>query len=258
MYYNLSTELILPYIFLFLIVFGFGIIIGSFLNVCIYRLPKEESLVNGASHCMTCGEKIKRYDLIPIFSWLFLKGKCRNCGEKISGRYPLVELLNGVMWILAFVKFDFTIKAVLCSLFFSALIVVAFMDWDTQEINTGVILFIALLSIPAFFFTKDVSLVNRLIGLVVISVPFFIIGVITKGIGLGDTLLMAAAGLFLGVKAVIVGAFIGIMLAGIIGVINKLVTKESKFAFGPWLSAGLAVSTFFGTDIINWYIALIK
>ncbi|MEG0614998.1 MAG: prepilin peptidase [Oscillospiraceae bacterium] len=253
-----ESILILPYTILFLIVFCFGIIIGSFLNVCILRLPKGESLIKRSSHCMTCGEKIKVRDLVPLFSWLFLRGKCRNCGEKISSRYPIVEALNGIMWVLAFVKFDFTITAVLYALLFSALIVVGFMDWDTQEINLGVLAFIGILGVGAIFLLKDVTLASHLIGAVAISIPFLIIALITKGIGIGDVLLMAGAGLFLGLKGILVAAFVGIILACAVGLIIKLVKKQSRFAFGPWLSVGIAFSAFFGTTIANFYINLIK
>lgn len=273
MFVDITSDMILPYSVLFFIVFCFGIIIGSFLNVCIYRLPKGESLVKNSSHCMTCGEKIKPYDLVPLFSWIFLKGKCRHCGEKISGRYPLVEFLNGLMWVLAFVKFDFTFKAILVALFFSALIVVGFMDWDTEEINIGVLAFIGLLSIPAFFFDK-LPLTDRLIGLVAVSVPLFIIGfVITPliyrkksdekvyGFGMGDIYLMAGGGLFLGYKSVIPAVFIGIILGGIVGVIKKRMSSEGslfKFAFGPWLSIGLVTAVFYGVQMFNWYIGFFR
>ena len=255
MYLDDFGSLWLPFCLIFFIIFGFGIITGSFLNVCIYRLPKEESLIKRSSHCMSCGEKIKPYDLIPLFSWIFLKGKCRNCGEKISSRYPIVEAINGIMWLVAFIKFDLSFKSIVVALFFSALIVVGFMDWDTQTINTGVILFIAALSVPSFFLTDMATIKERLIGVLIISIPFLIIGFITNGIGLGDTLLMAASGLLLGYKAVLVGALFGIIIAAIVGGIIKLVTKNSKFAFGPWLSIGLALSVFFGNGLFNWYIS---
>ncbi len=246
------------YILFFVFIFLVGICIGSFLNVCIYRLPKGESLTKRASHCMTCGTPIRTIDLIPVFSWLFLRGKCHSCGEKISPRYPIVESLNGLLYVLCYVVFDYSWKAVVMGLFFSALVVVAFMDWDTQEINLGVIIFIALLAIPSFYLTDTATLVERIVGLFAICVPFFIIGAVTKGIGLGDTLLMGAAGLLLGWKLVVVGAVIGIFIALFAGLIIKFVTKSSKFAFGPWLSAGLALSACFGTYIINAYTSLIK
>lgn len=254
MYLNDIGELWLPISLIIFFVFLFGIIIGSFLNVCIIRLPRGESLFRRSSHCMTCGEKIKPYDMIPVFSWLILRGKCRNCGEKISSRYPLVEFLCGIMWVLAFLKFDISVQALLTALFFSALIVVGFMDWDTQTINSGVLMFIGLLAVLSFFLTDAASLKERLIGAAVFSIPFLIIGFITNGIGLGDTILMAAAGLFLGYKELIPGGLIGIFLACIVGLIIKFVTKNSKFAFGPWLSIGLALSVFVGDGIFSWYV----
>lgn len=126
----------------------FGTAIGSFLNVCIYRLPKEESIVRVPSHCMTCGAQIQKRDLIPIFSWLRLRGKCRSCGTKISARYTLVVALNAVCYVLIFAWFGIfeqPLTAALVCLLFSALIVVFFMDLDTQLISLFVIGAIALL-----------------------------------------------------------------------------------------------------------------
>ena len=239
-------------------IFGLGIIIGSFLNVCISRLPENQSLIFGPSHCMKCNSRIKPYDLIPVFSWFLLKGKCRICQEKISFRYPLVEALNGVLWITSYLRFGWSAKTLLVALLFSALIVIAFMDWDTQEINTGVVIFIGLLSIPSFFLTNDASIFERLIGAAIISIPFFIIGYITNGIGFGDVLLMAAAGLFLGFPNTLVAAFLGMIFASIVGIIIKAVTKNSRFAFGPWLSVGIAFSALYGKEIVNWYLSLLK
>lgn len=257
--YGYSKELMLPSILLLVVIFGFGIVIGSFLNVCIYRIPKGETLISKPSHCMTCGERIKPYDLIPLFSWLFLGGKCRNCKSKISGRYPLVEFLNGLMFVLAFLKYDFSLKSIVYALFLSTLIVVAFMDWDTQEINLGVLLVMALLTVPMIFVNSKISLLEHGIGLLIISIPFFLIVLISKerAMGMGDAILMAAGGLFLGWKAVLVAAFIGIISAAIAGIIIKLKAKTSKFAFGPWLSLGLACAVFFGNELFNWYVSLV-
>lgn len=242
------------YSVLFLLILIAGTIIGSFLNVCIIRLPLGESLVKRSSHCMTCGNKIKAYDLVPLFSWIFLKGKCRYCKSKISSRYPIVEALTGIMWALSFVKFDFTIKAIITALFFSALIVVAFMDFDTQTINAGVLIFIGLLAIPSYFLTHSVTITESLIGASIISIPFLIIGFITKGIGIGDTILMAVAGLYLGYKAITVATLTGLIIACIAGLIIKFVTKNSKFAFGPWLSIGICFATFFGNELFDLYV----
>ncbi len=259
-----------PFKIMFLtVVFIFGICIGSFLNVVIIRLPRHESLIKRASHCMTCGTKIRPIDLIPVFSWLFLRGKCHSCGEKISPRYPIVESLNGIMYVLTFIVLDINAKAIITCILMSLLIVVGFMDWDTREIDMIVVGLIFVLAVPAAIFTDDVELVHRIIGALVISVPFFIIGEVSRpiirkkfdddfrAIELGDTILMFAAGALLGTQAVIVSALIGIVAAAVCGIILKVITKDSKFAFGPYLSIGIAVAMLWGNQIAQWYIGLL-
>ena len=254
------------YIMFFPVVFLYGICIGSFLNVVIYRLPNEESLVKRASHCPKCGEKIRWYDNIPLISWLIiLRGKCRKCGQPISKRYPIVEALNGIVYVVTFAVMDFNLKSVLYCFFFSVLICLGFMDWDTMEIDLRVLAVILVLTIPAHFL-MDLTIVQRLIGAACISIPFFLIGegyaVYSKkkngeairGIELGDTYLMACAGLYLGWKAMIPAAAIGILLAAFFGLILKKVTGESKFAFGPYLCAGLLIGAMFGDELTNWYL----
>lgn len=258
--------LILSYILVYLMIFSFGIVIGSFLNVCIYRLPKEESIVKGASHCMTCGEKIKKRDLVPILSWCLLRGKCRNCKAPISPRYTVVEALTGVLFLLAFLKYDFTQQAlmgILCCLLLAALVVVFFMDWDTQLISTPVVIFIGLLGAFKLAWNllaprplDNVSLKSALIGAFVVSVPFLLIELFSggKAMGRGDTYLMCAAGLFLGTKCVLVAAFVGMITGSVAGMILKHKTGSSKFAFGPYLSLGIAVSAFFGNYLGDLYL----
>lgn len=257
------------------IVFLFGIAIGSFLNVVIIRLPLGESIVGvgrtkeekeKASHCMTCGAKIRPIDLIPVFSWLMLRGKCHNCGAKISPRYPIVEALNGILYVLTFWVLDINVKSIITCLLMSLLIVVAFMDWDTMEISEAVVGIIFLLAIPLAIFTDDVPLKHRIIGALIVSVPFFIIGEVSRpiirkkfgedfrAIELGDTILMVAAGAVLGTQAIIVSTLIGIFAAAIGGAIIKAVTKDSKFAFGPYLAIGIAVGALWGDKIADWYI----
>ena len=260
----------LPFkLMIYTIVFLFGICIGSFLNVVIIRLPRHESLIKRSSHCMTCGTKIRPIDLIPVFSWLLLRGKCHACGEKISPRYPIVESLNGILYVLTFMILDINAKAIITCVLMSLLIVIGFMDWDTQEIDLIIVGMILLLAVPAAIFTDDVELKQRIIGAFVISVPFFIIGEVSRpiirkrfeedfrAIELGDTILMFAAGALLGTQAVIVSALIGIIAAAVFGLIIKFATKESKFAFGPYLSMGIAVAMLWGNQIASWYIDLL-
>ncbi len=265
------TELvytIIVYIFIFL----FGITIGSFLNVCIYRLPKEESLIKQNSHCMTCGAQIKRYDLIPVFSWLILRGKCRSCGAPISPRYCIVESLNGILYVLIFMHYDFMfypLKAICVCLLVSALIVVFFMDWDTQLISNYVVGFIALVGILdclRFELGLDVisnadggeiSIKSRIIGFFAVSVILLIIELASGGraMGRGDVYLMAAAGIFLGVKGILVAFMIGLFSGAIAGMIIKHFTGGSRFAFGPWLSIGIAVAAVWGNQIADAYLS---
>lgn len=167
----------LCYALLYCIIFAFGAAIGSFLNVCIYRLPKEESLWRNNSHCMTCGTPIRKRDLIPIFSWCRLRGKCHSCGAKIPFRYTLVESLNAVLYVLIYAYFgifDRPLYAGLVCLFCSALVVVFFMDLDTQLINLYVLGFIGLLGIAATVYdvcTGNSTLLSHFIGAAAASVP---------------------------------------------------------------------------------------
>ena len=254
------------YLLFFPIVFLYGICIGSFLNVLIYRLPNNESLVKRASHCMTCQTKIRKRDLIPVFSWIFLRGKCHSCGAKISAQYPIVEALNGILYIIALLVLDLNANGIISCVFFSLLIVVGFMDWNTLEIDLRVLLAIALLAIPSALLTDTLTISQRLIGAVCVSIPFFLIGEISgavmkrrtgekiRGIELGDTLLMAASGLLIGPKAVAVAALIGIFLAAACGLAYKRITGASKFAFGPFLSMALVIGPPSGNEIVAWYI----
>ncbi len=274
------------YLMFYLIIFFYGICIGSFLNVVIFRLPKNESLVKRSSHCMTCGTKIRARDNIPVLSWMLLKGKCRSCGEPISKRYPIVESLNCVIYLITVTVLDFNLQSILYCFFFSALICIAFIDWDTMEMDLRLLLFIAVLAVPDlalsvtalvkpelfqnlphFVTDQSLSLSSHLIGLVCIALPFFLIGEISvpiiekkfgerfRAIELGDTVLMACGGLLIGWKAVLVSAFFGIIIAGVCGMILKKRGGESKFAFGPYLAMGLFLGTLFGNQVFDWYIA---
>lgn len=250
--------------FLYIIIFMFGAAIGSFLNVCIYRLPKEESLTKVNSHCMSCGAFIKKRDLVPIFSWLMLRGKCRSCGVKISGRYPLVESLNAVFYVLIFAYFgilEAPIQAAVCCLLFSALIVVFFMDLDTQLISMYAVGFIGVLGVGQTaldLINGGASIVSHLIGAAIGFIPLMLISVASgeHAMGRGDAYLMLAGGLFLGAKPVVPAIFIGLITGCIFGLIRKARTGDSQFAFGPYLSTGIASAVFIGEPIADWYLRL--
>lgn len=240
-----------------LIIFIFGLCIGSFLNVCIYRIPKDENITTTRSHCMVCGNVIKWYDLVPVFSYIILGGKCRHCKTKLSAQYPIIELLNGLLYCLVFAIKGLTVESVLISLLTSALIVIAVIDWRTYEIPFGLNVFIACVGVVNAIFDYK-NIVNYLIGAVCVSGFLLILYYLTKGrgIGGGDIKLMAAAGLFLGWKNIILALVIGCILGSIIHLIRMKVSKaEHVLAFGPYLAAGIFISSLWGNELISFYLS---
>ena len=201
-----------------------GLCIGSFLNVCIYRIPREESIAFPPSHCTSCGYELKAVDLIPIISYLFLKGKCRKCGEKISIKYPLVELLNGVLYLLIFLKFGLSLSFVFYSLLTSLLIVISYIDLDSKYIYSsttilGVVL--AAIYIVVGLYTKDISISNNVLGGAIGYGIIYLIVVITKGMGQGDAEVAGVCGLFIGIKGILVCLFISVVLGGLVAARNQ-------------------------------------
>jgi leader peptidase (prepilin peptidase)/N-methyltransferase len=248
----------LPTTIFSIIIFLYGIIIGSFLNVCIYRLPKKENIVTTRSHCMSCGYQLAWYDLIPLFSWLFLGGKCRKCKTRISVQYPIIEALNGVLYVIIFLRHDASIETVLYCLLASALIVLSVIDFRTYEIPLGINIFIAGLGLVRIL--TDISdWTEYAIGFFAISLPLYIIYLATKGrgIGGGDIKLMAATGLLLGWKLTLLSFILGCILGSVIHLMRMRLTKAPRqLAMGPYLSAGILITVLYGTQLINWYLSL--
>lgn len=237
-----------------------GLCIGSFLNVCIYRIPREESIAFPPSHCTSCGYELKAVDLIPIISYLFLKGKCRKCGEKISIKYPLVELLNGVLYLLIFLRFGLSLSFVFYSLLTSLLIVISYIDLDSKYIYSsttilGVVL--AAIYIVVGLYTKDISISNNVLGGAIGYGIIYLIVVITKGMGQGDAEVAGVCGLFIGIKGILVCLFIAVVLGGLVAaiiLIFKLKEKKSEIAFSPYISIGLIVYILLGKEILSLYL----
>lgn len=248
----------LPTILFYIIIFLYGIIIGSFLNVCIYRLPKKENIVTTRSHCMNCGYKLEWYDLVPLFSWLALGGRCRKCKTKISVQYPIVEALNGVLYIIVFAYYGVSVETVLYCLLVSALLVLSVIDFRTYEIPFGINVFIAALGCIRVI--TDLShWYEYVIGFFTVSVVLYLIYFITKGrgIGGGDIKLMAASGLLLGWKCNILAFVLGCIIGSVIHLLRMKFTKaENVLALGPYLSAGIFISALWGEQLINWYLSL--
>lgn len=242
---------------LYFIIFLYGIVIGSFLNVCIYRIPKQENIVTARSHCMNCGYQLKWYDLIPILSYIYLKGRCRKCKDKISIQYPMIELLNGILYITVFYFNGFKLASILYCILVSALLVLSIIDFRTFEIPAGINLFIGIVGIIRVI-TDIHNIMSYLIGFCSVSGFLLVLYFLTKGkgIGGGDIKLMAVAGLFLGYKLIILAFLLGCILGSILHLIRMRIWKqESILAFGPYLSLGIFISMLFGNSILQWYLS---
>ena len=239
-------------------VFIYGIVIGSFLNVCIYRLPLQENIVTTRSHCMKCGYQLRWYDLVPLFSYLFLGGKCRKCKEKISVQYPVIEALNGVFYVLIVAECGVTLESLLYCLLLSALIVLSVIDFRTYEIPVGINWFIAALGVVRVV-TDYENWLQYLIGMVCVSGFLFLIYWVTKGrgIGGGDIKLMAASGLLLGWQLNLLSFALGCILGSVIHLVRMRISDEGNvLALGPYLAAGIAISALWGPEFITWYMSL--
>jgi len=236
-----------------------GLVIGSFLNVCIYRIPVEESIAFPPSHCSKCKHDLSPIDLVPVFSYIFLRGRCKYCNEKISIRYPFIESLNGILYLIVFFKFGLTLIALKYCILVSILIVIGMIDYDTQYVFTSTTIFGGIIAgifiiIQAIFYKAGV--IDLILGGVI---GFGIIGLIvflTKGMGEGDIEIAAACGLFLGVKGILLGLFLAIILGGIVGIIIlllKLKKAKEKIAFGPCIAIGSLISMLWGVEILKLY-----
>lgn len=243
-------------ILLYIIVFIYGIIIGSFVNVCICRIPKKESVVKVRSHCESCGYQLQWYDLVPLFSYLCLGGKCRKCRAKISVQHPIIEVLNGFLYILVLSVCGLSIESLLYCLAGSALLALSVIDFRTYEIPVGFNIFIGALGIVRVI-TDYTNWSLYLIGFVAVSAFLYVLYIISKGraIGGGDIKLMAVCGLLLGWKLIILAFFIGCIMGSVIHVIRMKVSgEEHVLAMGPYLSMGVMTAALWGNTFLNWYL----
>lgn len=249
-------------VLLYIMIFLYGIVLGSFLNVLIYRIPQKENITTERSHCMSCGSKLQWYELIPLASYMVLGGRCRHCKSRISIQYPLIEGLNGIGYVLIFLINGINLTSILMCLAFSIFIVISVIDWRTYEIPAGLNIAIGILGLMRIILDYE-HLLDYLIGFCVIS-GFMLVclfaGRALVGIdafGGGDIKLMAAAGLLVGWKNIIFAFVIGCILGAVIHSVRMKIQKEgSMLAFGPYLCAGLTIAMLFGEKIINLYLSL--
>ncbi|MGO9640749.1 MAG: prepilin peptidase [Candidatus Acidiferrales bacterium] len=267
--------------------FLFGLVLGSFLNVCILRIPSGESIVLPPSHCPKCGAPIKPYDNIPVLSWLFLRGRCRKCHAPISWMYPAVELATGLLFLACYFAFGATLTGAKWALFAALMIVLVVTD-VRERILPDKVTFPGLgFGIAISFFLPPVDgtalwLSNRLFAfpppLPVLSFADAALGVIAgggllwivaegyfrlrghEGMGLGDVKMMAMAGAFLGLKRTLLTILLGSLLGSVLGLLFILIFRKGRqyeLPFGTFLGAAALLVVFFGTSILNWYQSMV-
>jgi leader peptidase (prepilin peptidase) / N-methyltransferase len=245
------------------LIFLFGMCIGSFLNVCIYRLPSSMSIINPSrSFCPLCNSAIPFYDNIPVLSYLWLKGRCRHCNAPISLRYPLVELMTGILAVAILFMFGLTPESIVYFIFISSLLVITFIDIDHQIIPDIITLPGIPMGLAASFILPAMTFKSSLLGLLVGGGSLFLVAwtysLITRkeGMGGGDIKLLGMIGAFIGWKGVLFTIFVASLAGTFAGMIVVLLKgKNLKFAipFGPFLSIGAMSYVFFGEKIIFWY-----
>lgn len=249
----------MEYLIIYLFVFLVGIMIGSFLNVCIYRIPVKETIVKGRSACRSCGTTLKWYELIPLLSYVLQRGKCNHCKRRISVQYPLVELGCGLIYVWVFMVNGFDITGLLFCACASILIVIAIIDMRTLEIPIGCNVLIGILGMIRLFLDLT-HWYDYVLGFFAVSGLFWLIFFVTKGNGMGggDVKLMAAAGLFLGWKGIILALMIASIAGSIIHISLMLFCKKGReLAFGPYLAVGIFMAMLYGEKIIAWYLGLL-
>lgn len=251
----------IPYV----IIFVLGSVIGSFLNVCIYRIPRNLSIIFPSSRCPSCNTPIKVYDNIPVLSYVLLSGKCRICKAGISFRYPLVEVLNAVLFVFVIWRFGFAWHSVIFALLCSALVVITFIDLDFQIIPDVITLPGILIGIVAgsllmpdpFMRHSLLGFKASVIGLLTGGGLFYAIAILSRGgMGGGDIKMMAMVGALMGWKSVLLTIFLGSLTGAVFGIflmISQGKGRKTKIPFGPFLALGTVVTLFYGQEIFSWY-----
>ena len=240
-----------------------GAMVGSFLNVCIYRLPKEESIIWPRSHCPTCKKMIRFYDNIPLISYLLLRGRCRYCKGPISLQYPLVEGITALSSLFLIIKFGPSLSYLFYFAFVAALIAITVIDLYHQIIPDGISLPGIGVGLLASLVIPQITFFNSLMGILLGGGSLFLVATLyewifkREGMGGGDVKLLAMIGAFLGWKAVILTILLSSLIGSITGILIMILRgKDFKYAipFGPFLSLGAVIALFYGENLIRWYL----
>lgn len=248
--------------------FFVGTLFGSFFNVCILRIPKGQSIVYPSSHCDYCKNKIKWYDMIPLISYIILRGKCRYCGEKISSQYFFMEILSGFVFSTMYLKYGYQLLTLKFIVFISLLIVISIIDIDTTDVYLcttlpGIILGFIFVLINVLG-NNDIK--GYLFAVIISIVLIIVINTITEkfikiaAVGMGDTEVLVVCGLFLGSKFSFLMLFMAVIFGGIVGtvlIVFRIKDKIDYMPFVPFITASSIITILFGQNILNFYNKLI-
>jgi len=238
----------------------FGLLVGSFSNVCIYRLPKQESVVFPASRCTACGSAVRPWDNIPVVSYLLLGGKCRSCGVKISPMYPLVEAAIGLLITLAYLRFGLGVEFCVTATVSAVLVIITVIDLQHRIIPDKITLPGIVFGFAAGFYLEGWR--DSLIGFLVGGGLFYLIAVLTRGgMGGGDIKFIAGAGALVGWQKVLLIIFIGAVAGSVVGIILMALkgqSRKSMIPFGPFLALGTLVTLYFGDTLVALYLATMQ
>ncbi len=253
----------------------FGIAIGSFLNVCIDRLPLRRSLVSPPSRCDSCQQQLSWIELVPLFSYLWLRGRCRHCGARIPFRVLLVELITGILFFVAFWRFGLSVHFVITAFWSCVFLLIIFIDWEHKLILNRVTLPAAIVALvilavdsllpePGILknleLTPQPAILSGIIAGAIGFVFFLIVFLINpRGMGMGDVKLAGLIGLVAGLPLVIVALLIGILLGGLVAIVLLALGRKGRkdvIPYGTFLGIGPIVTLLCGNDIFNWYLNL--
>jgi leader peptidase (prepilin peptidase) / N-methyltransferase len=247
--------------------FLLGLVLGSFMNVCIYRIPEKMSIVNPGSRCRTCSAAVRWYDNVPLLSYLILRGRCRQCREPIGFRYPLVEALAGLLSLALFLRHGLSLAYIHLLLFSLSLVVISFIDLDHMIIPDILSIPGIIIGIPASLLVPYISPLDSLIGIIAGGGSFYLIACGysllrgKEGMGGGDIKLIAMIGAWIGWRAlpivVLLSALAGALIGGIFLVASGKGAR-TRIPFGPFLALGAMIYVFYGHDIILWYIRFLR
>lgn len=253
-------------------VFILGLVVGSFVNVLIYRIPERKSIIKPPSSCTACGKRLSAPDLFPVLSFVFLRGRCRHCGERISLRYPLVELLTAVIFVILFNRYGFTAPFFAFAYLMTILTAVFFIDIDHRIIPNGLVL-AALAGGLVFFIWNCIYPNPQIFGdekwwtpllglfpgsgfLLFVAITGSLIYKTEDAMGMGDVKLMAPIGLFLGWRLCITALAVSVLLGGLISMalmLLRIKKRKDTVAFGPFIVTGAFVTMIWGWELTQWF-----